>query len=122
MKSKIVEVIKSTVNLVGIYSAGVAISTTFVLTTNDMFYNTVFRQLLNSTPESRDIMWQEIKPREIFNTGAKKAFVINRIDEEKDDEQQRYHSYIEKRRRLAKEEVQEDEKIYENIFDKNKKI
>jgi hypothetical protein len=122
MKSKIGHIFKTTINYIGIYSAGVIISASFVLVTNDIFYNSVFKQLIQSTPESRNQMWQEIKPRELYNTGAKTTFIKNMLQEEKEDEQMRYHAYIEKRKRLAQEGVDKEEKIYENIYEKNEKI
>ena len=122
MKSKFGHILKTTINYCGVYSAGVIISTSFVLFTNEIFYSSVFKQLINSTPESRQQMWQEIKPRELYNTGAKTTFLKNMLQEEKEDEQMRYHSYIEKRRRLALEGVENEEKIYENIYEKNRKV
>ena len=117
-------IFKKTLNHIGIFISGVTISSGFVLSTNDMFYNLVFRRLLvenDNTEESSKNIWREIKPREIFGKGAKSTFLKHQIEEERDDEQRRYHSYLEERRRLEESGVDENKKIFENIFEKKNK-
>lgn len=107
--------IKTFFNYCGVYTAGVLISTAFVLSVNDMFYNVAFRQLIRD--RNKDA-WQEIKPREIFSRGAKFTFIKHPIEEERDDDAKRYSSYIEKRKVMNEGGVDNDKKLYENIFDK----
>jgi len=114
------QIFKQTLNLVGTYSAGVIISASFVLLTNDIFYNSVFRNLAGSNRDTKK-MWEEIRPREIFNKGAKSTFLKHQLEEERDDETTRYHKYILAQKNPQQDKEKENAKIYENIFEKKDK-
>ena len=86
-----------------------------------MFYNIVFRNLIGTNGNKKEI-WKEIRPREIFNTGAKGTFIKHQIDEERSDDVKRYHDYIEQRKKIGTESEIEEKNLYENIFEKNNKI
>jgi hypothetical protein len=114
--------LKSSVNLCGIFLGGLAISTSFVLISNDIFYRNFLRKLFFDSKLDKKEIWDEIKPRELFGLGAKKVFLKHHISEERDDETRRYHSYVEKQKSLAQGIPLEEEKLRENIYaDNNRK-
>lgn len=108
--------IRSVFELIKIFTYGVGISTTFVLITNDLFYDTVFK---GKTPfNEKTNVWEEIKPREIFGKGAKATFLKHQISEEKDETSVAYHNYIANRK-----EKDSQGQVFNNIFDdRNKKL
>jgi hypothetical protein len=108
--------LKGSVNLCGIFLAGLGISTGFVLISNDIFYRNFLRRLFLDSKFDKKEIWDEIKPREFFSVGAKKVFLKHHISEERDDETRRYHSYVEKQKSLAEGIPDEEEKLRENIF------
>ncbi len=114
--------LKSTFNTVGVFAAGVGLSACFVLISNDMFYKYTVRKLFINTNTSKAEIWEEIKPRELFNQGAKKTFIKHKLDEERDDELKKYYGYIEKRKQIAEGGLDEDKIFVENIYEKKSKF
>lgn len=107
--------LRKTLKLTGWYVSGVILSTSFVLVINDLFYNTLFK--------GKDIhtIWRELRPREVFGTGAKKTFIKHKIENEQST-QDLYMDYLEKRRNGGEDVYNtEAEKLSKDIFS-NKKI
>ncbi len=120
-------VIRKAVNYIGVYLGGVFISASFVLITNDIFYNLVFRRTFN---KSNKEIWKEIKPMEFFGTGAKTTFIKNRMLDDENDERMQYYEYLQARKEKLNrnnssngdENINRDvEKLNLNIFEKNEK-
>jgi len=85
-----------------------------VLFVNDIFYNLVFRKKILTKDNVH--IWEEIKPMEIFGTGAKKTFITNKITHDVMDENKKYHEYIQFNKQDA--ELENSHKLNDNIFDK----
>ena len=110
----------------GVFSAGVIISASFVIISNDLFYDKYFK-INNKVTQCNDL-WNELRPREIFGTGAKKTFIKHQIKFDKNDEKITYVDYVERNKNDIEEkikiennyEIENDEifkKSFKNIYD-----
>jgi hypothetical protein len=112
--------IKGLINYISIYISGVAITSSFVLLSNDIFYDSVIKKIFIDNNFDKKL-WNDIKPREIYGNGAKEAFLDPKHSLKDDDPFQTskdYNDYIlqKKAEKVALEE--ELEKIKQNIYDK----
>jgi hypothetical protein len=113
--------IRTTFNYIKLFIIGTAISTSCVLVTNDIFYNTFFRRVTKINTEfTENSIWQEIKPREIFGKGAKSTFIKHKIESKQNDESNTYHQYVDNLKYQESNKPNTKDDLYKNIF--NKKI
>jgi hypothetical protein len=109
---------KKIISYFSIYFTGVVMTSSFILYSNDMFYENVIKKLFIDKNFDKKT-WDKIKPREIYGNSAKDAYLNPKhslINDDPNQTSKDYNDFISKK----KEQEVEYEKIKQNIF--NKKI